>query len=95
MLQELEFQKSRPQVTGDKFASVVSQFVTVASFSFSDVEDSLQEAKELVSAPPTRIYFRGCSTPPRIHTHLPMWKEFPYMADMEGYFCKVSLVFIQ
>nr|XP_023681253.1 disheveled-associated activator of morphogenesis 1 isoform X1 [Paramormyrops kingsleyae] len=44
---ELEFQKSRPQVTGDKFVSVVSQFVTVASFSFSDVEDSLQEAKEL------------------------------------------------
>lgn len=28
---------------------VVSQFVTLASFSFSDVEDSLNEAKELVS----------------------------------------------
>lgn len=28
--------------------SVVSQFITVASFSFSDVEDSLTEAKELV-----------------------------------------------
>lgn len=34
---------------GDKFVSVVSQFVTLASFSFSDVEDSLNEAKELVS----------------------------------------------
>lgn len=35
---------------GDKFVSVVSQFITVASFSFSDVEDSLGEAKDLVSA---------------------------------------------
>ncbi|XP_066551027.1 disheveled-associated activator of morphogenesis 1 isoform X1 [Amia ocellicauda] len=44
---ELEFQKNRPQESGDKFVSVVSQFITVASFSFSDVEDSLQEAKDL------------------------------------------------
>ena len=47
--QELEFQKKRPQEHGDKFVSVVSQFITVASFGFSDVEDSLTEAKELVS----------------------------------------------
>lgn len=46
--QELEYQKKRPQELGDKFVSVVSQFITVASFSFSDVEDSLTEAKELV-----------------------------------------------
>uniref|UniRef100_A0A8D0ASH1 Dishevelled associated activator of morphogenesis 1b n=1 Tax=Sander lucioperca TaxID=283035 RepID=A0A8D0ASH1_SANLU len=45
---ELEYQKKRPQELGDKFVSVVSQFITVASFSFSDVEDSLTEAKELV-----------------------------------------------
>ncbi|KAI1897874.1 hypothetical protein AGOR_G00087750 [Albula goreensis] len=44
---ELEFQQKRPHEAGDKFVSVVSQFITVASFSFSDVEDSLQEAKEL------------------------------------------------
>ncbi|XP_051510565.1 disheveled-associated activator of morphogenesis 1b isoform X2 [Myxocyprinus asiaticus] len=44
---ELEYQKKLPQEYGDKFVSVVSQFVTVASFSFSDVEDSLNEAKEL------------------------------------------------
>ncbi|KAK9956383.1 hypothetical protein ABG768_014119 [Culter alburnus] len=44
---ELEYQKKRPQEYGDKFVSVVSQFITVASFSFSDVEDSLGEAKEL------------------------------------------------
>uniref|UniRef100_A0A3Q3M2B3 Dishevelled associated activator of morphogenesis 1b n=1 Tax=Labrus bergylta TaxID=56723 RepID=A0A3Q3M2B3_9LABR len=44
---ELEYQKKRPQELGDKFVSVVSQFITVASFSFSDVEDSLTEAREL------------------------------------------------
>uniref|UniRef100_A0A3Q2SNS6 Dishevelled associated activator of morphogenesis 1b n=1 Tax=Fundulus heteroclitus TaxID=8078 RepID=A0A3Q2SNS6_FUNHE len=44
---ELDFQKKRPQELGDKFVSVVSQFIAVASFSFSDVEDSLAEAKEL------------------------------------------------
>lgn len=48
-MQELDYQKKRPQELGDKFVSVVSQFITVASFSFSDVEDSLAEAKELVS----------------------------------------------
>uniref|UniRef100_A0AAX7SYV5 Dishevelled associated activator of morphogenesis 1b n=1 Tax=Astatotilapia calliptera TaxID=8154 RepID=A0AAX7SYV5_ASTCA len=46
---ELEYQKKGPQEPGDKFVSVVSQFITVASFSFTDVEDSLIEAKELVS----------------------------------------------
>ncbi|KAL0969719.1 hypothetical protein UPYG_G00231390 [Umbra pygmaea] len=44
---ELEYQRGLPQASGDKFVSVVSQFVTVASFSFSDVDDSLTEAKEL------------------------------------------------
>ncbi|KAG7461289.1 hypothetical protein MATL_G00208490 [Megalops atlanticus] len=44
---ELEHQKKCPQAPGDKFVSVVSQFVTVAGFSFSDLEDSLLEAKEL------------------------------------------------
>ncbi|KAG7328027.1 hypothetical protein KOW79_007971 [Hemibagrus wyckioides] len=44
---ELEYQKSRPLDSGDKFVSVVSQFSTVAGFSFSEVEDSLQEAKEM------------------------------------------------
>uniref|UniRef100_A0A8C8K2L8 Disheveled-associated activator of morphogenesis 1 n=1 Tax=Oncorhynchus tshawytscha TaxID=74940 RepID=A0A8C8K2L8_ONCTS len=38
---------SLPQVSGDKFVSVVSHFITVASFSFSEVDDSLTEAKEL------------------------------------------------
>ncbi len=46
--QELEYQKSQPQISGDKFVSVVSQFITVAGFSFSEAEDSLQDAKDLV-----------------------------------------------
>lgn len=49
--QELEYQKSQPPQPGDKFVSVVSQFITLASFSFSDVEDLLAEAKELVNFP--------------------------------------------
>lgn len=48
---ELDFQKSQVQKAGDKFVSVVSQFITLASFSFSDVEDLLMEAKELVRPP--------------------------------------------
>ncbi|XP_043930395.1 disheveled-associated activator of morphogenesis 1 isoform X2 [Protopterus annectens] len=46
---EMEYQKSQPPVPGDKFVSVVGQFITVAGFSFSDVEDLLVEAKELFS----------------------------------------------
>ncbi|XP_077320533.1 disheveled-associated activator of morphogenesis 1 isoform X2 [Lithobates pipiens] len=44
---ELEYQKTQTSVPGDKFVSVVSQFITVAGFSFSDVEDLLAESKEL------------------------------------------------
>lgn len=51
MFKELEYQKSQPPQPGDKFVSVVSQFITVASFSFSDVEDLLAEAKDLVRFP--------------------------------------------
>lgn len=51
VFKELEYQKSQPPQPGDKFVSVVSQFITVASFSFSDVEDLLAEAKDLVSFP--------------------------------------------
>lgn len=47
VFKELEYQKSQPPQPGDKFVSVVSQFITVASFSFSDVEDLLAEAKDL------------------------------------------------
>lgn len=51
VFKELEYQKSQPLQPGDKFVSVVSQFITVASFSFSDVEDLLAEAKDLVNCP--------------------------------------------
>ncbi|XP_077180075.1 disheveled-associated activator of morphogenesis 1 isoform X1 [Paroedura picta] len=44
---ELEYQKAQPSHPGDKFITVVSQFITLASFGFSDVEDLLAEAKEL------------------------------------------------
>ena len=49
-LQELQYQQAQSSHSpADKFVPVVSQFITVASFSFSEVEESLTEAKELVS----------------------------------------------
>ncbi|TWW71543.1 Disheveled-associated activator of morphogenesis 1 [Takifugu flavidus] len=46
---ELLHQRAQaPQGPEDKFVSVASQFLTVASFSFSDVEESLSEAKDVV-----------------------------------------------
>lgn len=46
--QELQYQQSRPHDRWDKFIPVVSDFITVASFSFSELEDLLNEAKEKV-----------------------------------------------
>ncbi|KAM9466004.1 disheveled-associated activator of morphogenesis 2 isoform 3-T5 [Clarias gariepinus] len=43
---ELQYQQSRPHDRWDKFIPVVSDFITVASFSFSELEDLLNEAKE-------------------------------------------------
>uniref|UniRef100_A0A672YTB9 Disheveled-associated activator of morphogenesis 1-like n=1 Tax=Sphaeramia orbicularis TaxID=375764 RepID=A0A672YTB9_9TELE len=45
---ELQYQQTQSsQGPVDKFISVVGQFITVATFSFADVEESLSEAKEL------------------------------------------------
>uniref|UniRef100_A0A8B9LFB5 Dishevelled associated activator of morphogenesis 2 n=1 Tax=Astyanax mexicanus TaxID=7994 RepID=A0A8B9LFB5_ASTMX len=43
---ELQYQQARVRDRGDKFVPVVSDFITVASFSFSELEDLLNEAKE-------------------------------------------------
>ncbi|XP_041826987.1 disheveled-associated activator of morphogenesis 1-like [Melanotaenia boesemani] len=46
---ELQYQQAQSsQLPLDRFVPVVGQFITVASFSFSDVEESLREAKELL-----------------------------------------------
>lgn len=48
-LQELRYQQAQPpQAPNDTFVSVASQFLTVASFSYSDVEDLFSEAKDVV-----------------------------------------------
>ncbi|XP_055361405.1 disheveled-associated activator of morphogenesis 1-like isoform X2 [Betta splendens] len=45
---ELNYQQTQsPQSPGDRFVPVVSQFITMASFNFSEVEESLTEAKDL------------------------------------------------
>ncbi|XP_051502157.1 disheveled-associated activator of morphogenesis 2 isoform X2 [Myxocyprinus asiaticus] len=46
---ELRYQQSRAHDRGDKFVPVVSDFITVASFSFSELEDLLNEAKDKFS----------------------------------------------
>ncbi|CAB1331335.1 unnamed protein product, partial [Coregonus sp. 'balchen'] len=43
---ELQYQQSRTRDRGDKFVPVVGDFITVASFSFSELEDLLNEAKD-------------------------------------------------
>lgn len=49
VLQELKFQQTQSShLPKDKFVPVVSQFITVASFSFSEVEESFLEAKQVV-----------------------------------------------
>uniref|UniRef100_A0A8C8REH8 Dishevelled associated activator of morphogenesis 2 n=1 Tax=Pelusios castaneus TaxID=367368 RepID=A0A8C8REH8_9SAUR len=41
---ELDYQKRRMREAGDRFVPVMSDFITVASFSFSELEDLLNEA---------------------------------------------------
>ncbi|XP_010774733.1 disheveled-associated activator of morphogenesis 1-like [Notothenia coriiceps] len=53
---ELQYQQGRsPQGPQDRFIPMVSQFITVASFGFSDVEDSLSEAKQVFGKALTRF----------------------------------------
>lgn len=47
-LQELHYQQSRTRERGDKFVAVIGDFITVAGFSFSELEDQLSEAKDKV-----------------------------------------------
>lgn len=49
--QELDYQKRRMRESGDRFVPVMSDFITVASFSFSELEDLLNEARDKVRIP--------------------------------------------
>lgn len=49
LLQELHYQQSRTRERGDKFVAVIGDFITVAGFSFSELEDQLSEAKDKVA----------------------------------------------
>lgn len=60
-LQELEYQKRQVRDPNDKFVPVMSDFITVSSFSFSELEDQLNEARAKVRGP------QACRlTPPRL-----------------------------
>ncbi|NXH64063.1 DAAM2 protein, partial [Rhabdornis inornatus] len=43
---ELDYQKRRMRESGDRFVPVMGDFITVASFSFSELEDLLNEARD-------------------------------------------------
>lgn len=49
--QELEYQKRQVREPNDKFVPVMSDFITVSSFSFSELEDQLSEARDKVRVP--------------------------------------------
>lgn len=51
LFQELDYQKRRMRESGDRFVPVMSDFITVASFSFSELEDLLNEARDKVRTP--------------------------------------------
>lgn len=68
--QELHYQQSRTRERGDKFVAVISDFITVAGFSFSELEDQLSEAKDKVTNSTTlscTVYVRG--------VHASMWLD--------------------
>lgn len=46
---ELEYQKRQMRDPNDKFVPVMSDFITVSSFSFSELEDQLSEARDKFS----------------------------------------------
>lgn len=46
---ELEYQRRQMREPNDKFVPVMSDFITVSSFSFSELEDQLSEAKDKFS----------------------------------------------
>lgn len=52
--QELEYQKRQVRDLNDKFVPVMSDFITVSSFSFSELEDQLNEARAKVRGPQAR-----------------------------------------
>ncbi|KAL8185614.1 UNVERIFIED_CONTAM: hypothetical protein K2H54_055953 [Gekko kuhli] len=45
-MEELDYQKRRMREAGDRFVPVMSDFITVASFSFSELEDLLNDARD-------------------------------------------------
>lgn len=46
--QELEYQRHQTRDPNDKFVPVMSDFITMSSFSFSELEDQLNEARDKV-----------------------------------------------
>uniref|UniRef100_UPI00358E1AC9 disheveled-associated activator of morphogenesis 2-like isoform X1 n=2 Tax=Myxine glutinosa TaxID=7769 RepID=UPI00358E1AC9 len=60
---ELEFQRNRGLQPGDKFVSSMSDFITVAGFSFSELEELLTEAKKQFAVMVRKLGEENRSTP--------------------------------
>uniref|UniRef100_G3U3H6 Dishevelled associated activator of morphosis 2 n=1 Tax=Loxodonta africana TaxID=9785 RepID=G3U3H6_LOXAF len=81
---ELEYQKRQVREPNDKFVPVMSDFITVSSFSFSELEDQLNEARNKPG--PLILMIRGLSHFSQRETRIeptnflgsfkPFWKAF-------------------
>lgn len=61
---ELEYQKCQARDPNDKFVPVMSDFITVSSFSFSELEDQLNEARDKFAKALTHFGEQGSKMQP-------------------------------
>lgn len=68
MFQEITFLDNRPKERGDKFVSVMGDFVTLASYNFSEIEEAYTEMKHKVGCCLCGVYkfmYLNCLLIPR------------------------------
>lgn len=84
--QELEYQKCQARDPNDKFVPVMSDFITVSSFSFSELEDQLNEAREKVKVAQQPPLLLNSSLPrPDFHLVLPWTGTNPVPQSLEKF----------
>lgn len=80
----MEYQKCQARDPNDKFVPVMSDFITVSSFSFSELEDQLNEARDKVMVPPPIAPQLNSSLPrPDFHLVLPWTGTNPGPQSLE------------
>lgn len=85
--QELEYQKCQARDPNDKFVPVMTDFITVSSFSFSELEDQLNEARDKVKVvqhlPPPPLLLNSSLPRPDSHLVLPWTGTNPVPQSLE------------